>query len=366
MSLTFGIFVEKYGKEFLDFDSWIGKFFFFVLIFYKENGEVHLHPPIIPTRYFLEARTSLYHETGAIDRNTQAFKSPWLYLNFTSTHIHYRPLSHRSGLIQTKPKIPNPIHSRIRSNPDETSLNTVTKNRTRRYKFKRDLSKNPYFQTLFEKYLAKKIKRATRNDTDLNPLYLPPTDSRLCQKKKKSTFLEINKDTSQIKIGGKLEGSSARPPLALYIVVYSPSEDRANRTRSRPAECVCCIRAGGGEKTVAGHGGREEGGGIRASLAREKRGEAGWRTPRWSMNRGHTRRSRERNTACAPCTRVLRLYLVSRYYARCDPLMDRSDRSAWSWINATILLLFLFFVIFLVSRNRAGIVSFPSSLRGRG
>lgn len=29
------------------------------------------------------------------------------------------------------------------------------------------------------------------------------------------------------------------------------------------------------------------------------------------MNRGHTRRSRERNTAYAPCTRVLRLYPVS-------------------------------------------------------
>lgn len=45
-----------------------------------------------------------------------------------------------------------------------------------------------------------------------------------------------------------MEGSSARPPLALYIVVYSPSEDRANRTRSRPADDVCCIRAGGGKK----------------------------------------------------------------------------------------------------------------------
>ena len=72
-----------------------------------------------------------------------------------------------------------------------------------------------------------------------------------------------------------------------------PSEDRANRTRSRLGEnvfaraCVCvCVFA------------RDEGTRSR-------------RTPRWSMNRGHTRRSRERNTAYAPCTRVLRLYPVS-------------------------------------------------------
>lgn len=98
-----------------------------------------------------------------------------------------------------------------------------------------------------------------------------------------------------------------------------PSEDRANRTRSRLGEnvfarvCVCvCSRATDGGKKRAGHGGREEEAGIRASPGR--RGDEGTRsrrTPRWSMNRGHTRRSRERNTAYAPCTRVLRLYPVS-------------------------------------------------------
>ena len=85
------------------------------------------------------------------------------------------------------------------------------------------------------------------------------------------------------------------------------------RMCSRVCVCVCvCSRATDGGKKRAGHGGREEEAGIRASPGR--RGDEGTRsrrTPRWSMNRGHTRRSRERNTAYAPCTRVLRLYPVS-------------------------------------------------------
>lgn len=136
-----------------------------------------------------------------------------------------------------------------------------------------------------------------------------------------------------------------------------PSEDRANRTRSRLGEnvLVCvCVRATDGEKNgLATVEGRKKPA-FELLSAEEEKKEPGRsrRTPRWSMNRGHTRRSRERNTAYAPCTRVLRLYLVSllRTIRPTDGSIEsiRGRNKAATRAAHLLLLLLLLFLLFLL------------------
>lgn len=120
---------EKLGKK-------IGRFFF-SLSFIRNTKRTRNSPTFSNHSHeILSRRTSLYHETRAIDRNTQAFKSLSLSPTILELHLdaHSLPIPFPPfGLIRTKPKI-------LRSKPDpfphmRRQNSNIARNQTRRCKF---------------------------------------------------------------------------------------------------------------------------------------------------------------------------------------------------------------------------------------
>lgn len=102
---------RKVGEE-----NWTIFFFF---VFYKEYKTYEKFTYILQSfpRDTFSKNQPLSRNTGHRSQHPgiQVSLSLRLYLNFTSTHIHYRSLSHRSASSEPNPKFfaPNPTHSRI-------------------------------------------------------------------------------------------------------------------------------------------------------------------------------------------------------------------------------------------------------------